>query len=122
MRSKRIVWFFIMIALGAAVGLAYGWIIDPVQFTDTTPNSLHPDYKADYTLMVAEIFHADADLPGAQQRLALLGPLPPDRIVAESLITARAAGYAAQDITLLESLAKAVQANVVPTATSGDLP
>jgi hypothetical protein len=122
MRSKRITWFFIMIALGVTAGLAYGWIIDPVQYTDTTPDSLHPDYKADYTLMVAEIFKADGDLPGAQQRLSFLGPLPPDRIVAESLITARAAGYAPQDITLLESLAKAVQANAAPVPFSGDQP
>jgi hypothetical protein len=113
MRGKRIALFFIMIAVGLGLGLFYGWIINPVKYEDTSPSMLHGDYKADYVLMVAEIYNADKNLAEATRRLALLDPLPPARVVASALLTARESGYAIQDLTLMEKLSQALQTGAI---------
>jgi hypothetical protein len=103
-------WTRILIAavIGLAVGLAYGWLAAPVQFIDTTPDTLHPDYKADYVLMVAEAFRTEQDTDLAARRLAFLSSDPPAEIVATSIQTARTAGYSSADLTLLENLQNAM--------------
>lgn len=120
MQSKRLVWFLLMIAIGLAGGLVYGWLINPVQYVNTSAESLHPGFKADYVLMVAEIYKMDGDLPGAIQRLALLGSLPAERVVADGLLTARSAGYAEPDLALMEALSQALLA--MPGSESGTAP
>jgi hypothetical protein len=45
--------FLIAIAVGLALGLLYGWVLSPVKYVDTTPNTLRADYQTDYVLMVA---------------------------------------------------------------------
>ena len=106
--TKRLIWFLVMIVLGLAAGLVYGWLINPVKYVNTSAESLHPGYKADYVLMVAEIYKMDGDLPGAIQRLSLLGELPAQRLVADGLLTARGAGYAGADLALMEALSQAL--------------
>ena len=41
-------WVFIVLALlaGIGIGLAYGWVIDPVDFFDLTPDTLEQTTKA----------------------------------------------------------------------------
>lgn len=109
MRGKRIALFFFMIALGIGIGLLYGWVLNPVKYEDTTPAMLHDDYKADYVLMVAEIYNADNNLEQATRRLALLDSLPPSRIVAAAVLTAQERGYAAGDQELIKKLSLALQ-------------
>jgi hypothetical protein len=109
MRQKRVVWFFIMIALGAAAGLVYGWVINPVKYVDTSPASLRRDYQADYVLMVAEIYAGDGNLEQANRRLVMLSSQPPARVVADAQLTARELGYAAADKDLLDRLAQALK-------------
>ena len=60
---KPIRWLFIFIALliGIGAGLAYGWVIDPVEFFDLTPDTLTADYKTDYVLMTAEAYRLEQD-------------------------------------------------------------
>ena len=56
-------WFvtLIALALGITLGLVYGWVINPVQYTDVTPDALRIDYRTDYVLMVAEAYRAEQD-------------------------------------------------------------
>ena len=100
--------FLIAAVVGLAVGLAYGWLAAPVQYIDTTPDTLHPDYKADYVLMVAEAFRTEQDTNLAARRLAFLSSDPPAEIVGISIQTARTAGYSSSDLTLLENLQNAM--------------
>ncbi len=78
---SRWIRFFLVIAIGAAGGLFYGWVINPVKYVDTTPDTLRIDYKSDYVLMVAESYGADGDLALAARRLALLGDTPSQNTV-----------------------------------------
>jgi hypothetical protein len=73
------------IALGLVLGLLYGWVIRPVKYVDTTPNTLRADYRTEYVLMVAEAYSGDADLDAALIRLAALGSQPPLDIVLEAI-------------------------------------
>ena len=110
MTSKR--WIFIILALllGAGLGLAYGWYVDPVDFFDLTPDTLRADYKADYVLMVAEAYRAEQDPGLAARRLAVFGSQTPSAIAAVGLEYARANGFQDSDIVLLQELVTALQA------------
>jgi len=68
-------WLIIILSLiaGIAIGLTYGWVLDPVDYFDLTPDTLRADYKADYVLMVAEAYRADPDPARAARQLAIFG-------------------------------------------------
>ncbi|MBN1453810.1 MAG: hypothetical protein JW963_22540 [Anaerolineales bacterium] len=99
----------IALALGITLGLVYGWVIDPIQYTDVTPDALRIDYRTDYVLMVAEAYHAEQDPALAARRLAVLGSEPPAVIAAEAESFARQAGYPSDDLTLIQELSVALQ-------------
>ena len=103
--------------IGVALGLLYGWIVNPVTFVDTPPSSLRADYRADYVLMVAESFHATHDADFARRQLAILGSDSPALICAHALQTARQVGYSADDQGLMQELMLAMQA-AMPAATA----
>lgn len=96
--------FLIAVVFGAAVGLFYGWVLNPVEYVDIAPQSLRMDYKTDYVLMVAEAYQADHDLGLAVRRLARLASSAPTDIVANALSYALQHDYASQDLSLLQSL------------------
>ena len=101
--------FLIALALGISFGLVYGWVINPVQYTDITPEALRVDYRTDYVLMVAEAYHAEGDPALAARRLAVLGSEPPAAIAGEAESYARQSGYPSDDLTLIQDLAVALQ-------------
>jgi hypothetical protein len=96
--------FLIAIILGVAAGLFYGWVVNPIEYVDISPQSLRADYKSDFVLMVAESYQADHDIGLAVRRLALLGSSAPKDIVAGALDYGLKNGYAAQDLSLIQSL------------------
>jgi hypothetical protein len=104
-------WIPILFALllGLVLGLVYGWILDPVQYTDITPDALRIDYRTDYVLMVAEAYQAEQDPAVAARRLALLGSEPPAVITGEAYNFAKQSAYSADDLTLIQDLAVALQ-------------
>lgn len=104
-------WLPILIAaiLGITLGLVYGWVINPVQYTDITPDALRIDYRTDYVLMVAEAYQAEQDPALAAERLAVLGSEPPALIAGEAYKFAQQSGYPADDLMLIQELAVALQ-------------
>jgi hypothetical protein len=121
MRLKRFLWFVFMIFLGLGIGLLYGWFFNPVKYVDATPATLREDYKADYILMTAEIYHMDQNLEEAVQRLSQLGNQPPNQIVAEGIITGRGLAYSIEDLDLMVQLHRALQ-DLSAASDSGDQP
>jgi hypothetical protein len=105
-------WITTLLALivGIALGLVYGWVIDPVKYVDTTPNTLRADYRADYVLSVAEAYQAEQNPESAARRLAILGSEEPGEIAKAALQTARQYGFAESDIVLIQKLTTAMQA------------
>ena len=101
--------FLIALVLGIAAGLVYGWVISPVEYIDTAPASLRADYRTDYVLMTAEVYHADLDLDAAARRLTFLGSDPPAQIAGEAYSYAFQNQAPATDLKLLQELSTALQ-------------
>lgn len=100
--------FLIAIVVGTGLGLIYGWVINPVEYVDTTPRTLKIDYKTDYVLMVAEVYQADGDLPQATRRLALLQEMPLSELTHKALLFAQRIGYADRDLAQLRALHQSI--------------
>ena len=100
-------WISILITviLGIGLGLVYGWVIAPVQYTDITPEALRADYQTDYVLMVAEAFRSEQDPELASRRLAVLGSRPPAAIAEDAFAFAQQYAYLSEDLTLIQELA-----------------
>jgi hypothetical protein len=107
---SRWIRFLIAIFMGIGLGLIYGWLINPVQYVNTSPTTLRIDYQTDYVLMVAESFHREGDLALVAYRLTLLGDTPPVEMVDKAILFAQKAGYTEVDISLMQALRDSLQA------------
>ena len=90
---------------GVGLGLWIGWVLAPVEYIDTDISFLHPAYKEELILMIAEAYLLDGDLNIARARLALLRLDDPPNVVADM-----AEQYATQDRPLAEIQALATLA------------
>lgn len=97
------------LAAGAALGLLYGWVIQPVQYVDVTPGILRADYRADYILMVAEAHQQEQNAEMSARRLAALGSEPPAEMVAWAVGYAAQNGFSETEMTLLRGLLNSMQ-------------
>jgi hypothetical protein len=109
MNSSNWIKLALVAAVGVAIGIIYGWVIDPVQYTDAAPGILREDYRADYVLMTAEAYHGDLNAESAAHRLALLGSEPPAQIVSDTLEYAQANAFTPEEISFLQDLLSAMQ-------------
>ena len=107
-RKRRLFFFILMIVLGIAAGVAYGWLVNPVQYDDTGPATLGMDFKTDYALMAAEIYHAEGDPVMAMARLSYLSDDPILQIMDETLAFAQDQQYYPADLQLMSDLRQAI--------------
>ena len=110
MSSSKIITVIVMLAIGIGLGLAYGWILAPVEYTDVTPSVLREDYRVDFILMTAEAYRLEQDTGLAARRLAIFGTQSPSAIAAQGLAYAKTHGFADADIVLIQELVTALQA------------
>ena len=99
------------LVIGLAAGLIYGWVLRPVKYVDTSPDTLREDFRADYVLMTAQAFGGDDDLESARVRLAALGPRPPLDLVVDAIEYAVARNFSQRDLDTLNRLAVALRAS-----------
>jgi hypothetical protein len=98
----RWIGFLIAIVAGLIGGVYLGWAgRPPAQNADTTPNMLRADYKADYVLMVAEVYAVEGDLLAAARSLAVLGDVAPLIFVNEAVAFGQEIGYVDADQGML---------------------
>jgi hypothetical protein len=101
---KRWIRFLLMIVIGGAIGAAYGWLISPVKYVDTSPATLRIDFKTDVVLMTAEAYRSEGDLGAAVQRLSVLGVAAPTEQVRQAISFAQQQGYNENDIQRMTTL------------------
>lgn len=94
---------------GAALGVAIGWWLWPVEYVNTTPDTLRRDYQDDYIVMVATAYEVESNLDRARERLRLLNPAEPEAPLAELVERLVAAGGSPTDLTRLKRLLDALR-------------
>ena len=58
---------------GIGLGVYYAWIISPLRYVDTSPDTLRADFKDQFRVAIAAAFATDHNLDRAKARLVLLG-------------------------------------------------
>jgi hypothetical protein len=62
----------IALVIGAAIGLAYAWLIEPVTFSETSPAQVMKSYREAWLIMSAEAYAQDGDWERTQARVNAL--------------------------------------------------
>jgi hypothetical protein len=111
MRFKRLFWFLISIGIGIIIGLAYSWLVKPINFSFSQAHTLRADYKTDYALMIAETYQREKSIALAVHRLEAImaDGETPITLMQQSLLSANVLGYSQNDIVTLTQLAQSVQ-------------
>lgn len=116
MNEKRGPWYLLTgLVIGAALGLLYAWVVRPVQYTNTAPDSLRTDYKDQYRAVIAAAYLANGDLLRARARLELLQDPDLYRVLAEQAQRTLADGGSPQEARGLGLLAVAVGQSALTT-------
>ena len=113
--SRKRKWIIILLAIlglagGVAIGLWYGWMIDPVEYTDTDIAHLYPYGKDEFITMASQAYALDGDLDTARARIALLDLPDPAGAVADVAERAIAQNAPRSQIRVLAQLARAMGA------------
>jgi len=103
LRTKLLA-LLIGLGIGALIGVAIGWLA-PVQDVSVGFDRLHPDYMADYTVMVGAAYALNGDWDLAEARLGRLAQPDPAAYVARLAERYIAEGRSPQDIRHLVRLA-----------------
>jgi len=94
--------------IGVAGGLYYAWLVSPVEYLDTAPDSLRADFRAHYVGLIASAYASDQDLVRARTRLALFPDLDASTELAALAQQRLAAGLADTEASALAQLASAL--------------
>lgn len=123
MKDNRGHWYLLTgIVIGAALGLAFAWIIQPVQYTNTAPETLRSDYKDYYRSLIAAAYMGNGDLVRAKARLELLQDDDAFRVLAEQAQRTLAEGKPFEEARSLGMLAAALQNPEAPGSITNDSP
>jgi len=104
-RTRRYIFFFAAILVGLAIGVIYGWVVNPVVYKHTGMDTLRLDYKTDYVLMAAELYQSEGDLASALTRIAYIEASSPLAFVTTCIDYAEQHNYTREDIDIMWYLA-----------------
>jgi len=110
MRDERGYWYLLTgVLIGAVLGLLYAWLVQPVQYTHTSPASLRSDFKDQYRRLISAAFLANGDLVRAKARLDLLNDEDSYRVLAEQAQRSMAEGASFDEARAMGLLAAAIK-------------
>lgn len=120
MRSLPLITVLALLA-GLAAGLAYAWVVSPLRYVDTTPNTLRADFKDQFRSVIAASYAATHNLDRARARLSLLGDQDPVEALtaqAQRMLAAGQPFQVVQDVAGLASDLRSGVASIAPSATA----
>ena len=108
-KDERGNWYLITgVVLGIILGILFTWVISPVEYVDTAPESLTNEFKDQYRVLIASAYVANGDLVRAKARLELLGEADTYLVVAEQAQQMLAEGGSVEEAQALGRLALAL--------------
>lgn len=117
--SRRILETLAALAVGFALGLLVAWVISPVRYIDTTPDSLRADFKDQFRTAIASAYAASHNLDRARARLVLLGDADPVQALSAQAQRMLAAGQpfeVAQQVAQLATDLRSGVASIGPSS------
>lgn len=119
---KRMLWITLLALIaGFGLGLGYAWVISPLRYVDTTPNTLRADFKDTFREAIAASYSANHNLDRARARLGLLGdPDPVEALTAQAqrMLASGQSFALIQQVAGLASDLRSGVASIPPSATS----
>ncbi|MDX1686884.1 MAG: hypothetical protein R3248_02785 [Candidatus Promineifilaceae bacterium] len=97
---RAVGWTGLGLVIGLGLALYLGWVAWPTEFTEADPSILREEYRRDYTLMIANAYVLDGDLPAARRRLYSLGQEAPDQWLLTMTVDAILAGRDEETVIL----------------------
>lgn len=71
--AKETHWYLMTgLVMGFLLGLIYAWMINPVVYENTQPDTLKDNFKDTYRVTIAQVYSTTGNLERATLRLALL--------------------------------------------------
>jgi hypothetical protein len=107
---RKIIIALIALTIGLGLGVALGWYVWPVTYTEAQPNRMGTSWKDEVIWMAAQAFAYDHDLEAAQTRLLPLGSEDLGALVLDRATRAIAQKLPAAQIAHLARLAAALGA------------
>lgn len=99
--------------IGLGVGLAYSWLIAPVEYVDASPIILREDFKDQYRIVIAASYASSHDLARARARLELLSNTDPFGELNAQTQRTVGSSESAKNVQLLAQLATDLQKGIV---------
>lgn len=107
MRGPRIgrILFWICLVIGLGLGLYYAWVIDPVEFTNTSPDLLRSEHQRKWVELAALSYVVDGDMERAERRLDQVDGAVVESELKRLIEDGADGGRAAETMRALSSLA-----------------
>ncbi len=107
---RRFPWSILFALLaGLGLGLLYSWVIVPVHFVDTTPDTLRADFKDQMRSVIAASYAATGNLERARARLSQLDDANSVQALSAQAQQMLAAGETSEQIQQIAQLAADLQ-------------
>ncbi|MCG2784703.1 MAG: hypothetical protein L6461_06320 [Anaerolineae bacterium] len=110
MSERRGYWYLLTgVLLGLALGIVFAWLVSPLEYTDTSPDSLRADFKDEYRYLIAASYKVHGNLDRTLARLSLLGDPDPAVALGEQAQRYLAADAPVSAARVLADLAEVLQ-------------
>jgi hypothetical protein len=100
--------------IGLAAGLYYSWVVNPVEYVDSSPASLRQNFKEDYLALIASAYAHTGDLQRTRARLASLQFEDPASALSRLAQSRLAEGRPETEVLALAQLAAVLGQRPVP--------
>ena len=95
----------LFILIGFVMGLIYGWVVNPAGVKNTSLSSLRADFKADYVVMVSEIYATNHDVNAAHKDLeSIASQGDVIQVVHEALLVGQQFGFSEREMRAMADL------------------
>jgi hypothetical protein len=111
MRRAALLVLALTMVVGLAGGLLYTWVLDPIEWYDTTPDALCTEDKLVYLTLLGDLYAAEDDLSRVEARLAELDVEADGPVLAGLIEQYLDSGGRTEEVRNLARLAEALGAS-----------